>query len=66
VKLDARDKQRLQWGVMILIGGVAVMYACTQLVIFPLRHTREEGMNRMSALHYVENWKRYANDMKPL
>lgn len=27
---------------------------------------REEGMNRMSALHYVENWKRYANDMKPL
>lgn len=27
---------------------------------------REEGMNRMSALHYVENWKRYANDMKGL
>jgi carbonic anhydrase/acetyltransferase-like protein (isoleucine patch superfamily) len=27
---------------------------------------REEAMNRLSALHYVENWKRHARDMKPL
>lgn len=27
---------------------------------------REEGMNRMSAIHYVENWKRFAADLKPL
>lgn len=27
---------------------------------------REEGMNRMSAIHYVENWKRFAAELKPL
>jgi carbonic anhydrase/acetyltransferase-like protein (isoleucine patch superfamily) len=27
---------------------------------------REDAMNRLSALHYVENWKRHARDMKPL
>ena len=48
MKLDARDKLRLQWGVTILIGGAAVLYACTQLMILPLRHARVEGMNRLA------------------
>lgn len=26
----------------------------------------EEEMNRMSALHYVENWKRFSAELKPL
>ena len=26
----------------------------------------EEGMNKMSALHYVENWKRYSRELQPL
>lgn len=62
MKLDARDKQRLQWGVMILIGGVAVMYACIQLMILPLRHAREDGMNRLAK--YQERIDRATTDLR--
>ena len=62
MKLDTRDKQRLQWGVMILIGGTAVLYACIQLMILPLQHAREDGMNRLAK--YQERIDRATLDLR--
>ncbi len=62
MKLDARDKLRLQWGVTILIGGAAVLYACTQLMILPLRHAREAGATRLAK--YQDRIERAAIDLQ--
>ena len=42
MKLSARDKQRLQWGLMALGGGAGLLYAFVQLLIFPLMQVRVE------------------------
>ena len=48
MKLSARDKQRLQWGVLAVIGGAAVLYAYIHLLVGPLRQDRVDGLNQLA------------------
>lgn len=47
MKLSARDRQRLQWVLAVIVGGGAVLYAVFQLVIQPLKQARIDGLRRL-------------------
>lgn len=50
MKLSARDRQRLQWGFAIVIGGGAVVYAYFHLLVSPLVRERTENRARLASL----------------
>ncbi|MFZ4394264.1 MAG: hypothetical protein ACOYOU_01400 [Kiritimatiellia bacterium] len=64
MKLLARDKQRLQWAVTAVIGGAAVLYACTHLFIRPLRQAKVEGLNQLAK--YQERIDQATGDLRSL
>ena len=64
MKLSAHDRQRLQWGLAVLIGGTAVLYAYIHLMIVPLMQVRVEGLNRLA--EYQEQIDKATLDLRSL
>ena len=47
MKLSTRDKQRLQWGGLILVCGTAILYAYINVLIIPFIDSRAEGKKQL-------------------
>lgn len=48
MKLSARDRQRVRWCLTTLVGVAAVLYACINLLISPLRQVQIAEQNKLA------------------
>lgn len=50
MKLSARDRQRLQWAVLGLLGGGGVLYAYVNLLVLPCIQAKADGKKQLEVL----------------